>query len=196
MLQRAVTTTQSVRLQLMFTTATVSARTTSSHTQTHIIRAVFTYALCNAHPANITTTSTRMQATGTLQVQATEPPLVSDHEYETDSDSDNDNNNNNEEKPKKKRKRRNRQTVLSFNLQDFHDLIDIYNLRGQPSAVPARPDKEYYDPLKQLDPVEKEQQQQQQERTGRQKTVRPSETAETVEISSDESDVEESKGGD
>jgi hypothetical protein len=65
-----------------------------------------------------------MQATGTLKVQATEPPLISDDEYESDDDDDADNNDNDgndkiDEKPRKKKKLRNRQTVLSFNLQDL-----------------------------------------------------------------------------
>jgi hypothetical protein len=74
----------------------------------------------NVHACSATTASTCMQAAGTLKVKVTEPPL--DTADDDDSDNDSDDNNN------KKKKFCNQQTVLSFNLQDFHDMIDIYQL--------------------------------------------------------------------
>jgi hypothetical protein len=42
---------------------------------------------------------------------------------------------------------KNNQTVLSFNLQDFHDMIELYKLEGKAPVIPARTGPDYFDPL-------------------------------------------------
>jgi Nse4 C-terminal len=42
---------------------------------------------------------------------------------------------------------KNNQTVLSFNLQDYYDMIELYNLEGKAPVIPARTGADYFDPL-------------------------------------------------